>query len=325
MINTFTSILPKLSSLSHLRIMVVGDSMLDEFHWCNVNRISPEAPVPVCSVKNTTLAPGGAANVAANLAALNVNVDLFGFIGSDSSGEKLRNVLSKHSINTDNLITTTQPTILKSRIIAHQQHVARLDREPTGAYSKQEADQLLANIQNSISHYQAIIISDYLKGLLTSDITQAIIECAKQAGCLIVVDPKGASYKKYTRADYITPNYSEFCLATKNTYDTEEALKKAAHQLRNEFQLNSLIITRSEKGMSIVTENSFETIPTQAQEVFDITGAGDTAIASLTVGLCLNLSPHEAAILANHAAGIVVSKVGTAFVTPEELISVIPS
>jgi len=325
MSKTVSSILSELNSLSHLQILVVGDIMLDEFHWCNVQRISPEAPVPVCSVKKTTLAPGGAANVAANLAALNVSVDLLGFIGSDSSGEKLRQVLSDHSITTDLLIETDQPTILKSRIIAHQQHVARLDREPGAAYSKEYGEHLLKSIKHTISKYQAIVISDYLKGLLTPEITESIIQYAKKAGCLIVVDPKGPNYDKYTHADFITPNYSEFCLATKNTYDDEATLETAAHRLCNELHLKALIITRSEKGMSIVTDTSFETIPTQAREVFDITGAGDTAIATLAIGLCLDLSPKEAAILANHAAGIVVSKIGTAFVKPDELINTLNS
>tara|TARA_Y100001970_G_C14141421_1_gene807302 strand:- start:346 stop:1281 length:936 start_codon:yes stop_codon:yes gene_type:complete len=303
--------------------MVVGDSMLDEFHWCNVNRISPEAPVPVCSVKKTTLAPGGAANVAANLAALNVNVDLFGFIGSDSSGEKLSHVLSNHSINTDNLITTIQPTILKSRIIAQQQHVARIDRDPPSHYSDHDCHALLKQIQRSITDYQAIIISDYLKGLLTPQITQAIIQSAKEAGCLVVVDPKGDTYEKYKDANYLTPNYKEFCLATQSSYSSDDQLNVAAQKLRNHLNLDTLIITRSEKGMSIVTSNSFDTIATQAQEVFDITGAGDTAIACLAIGLCLDLSAQDAAILANYAAGIVVSKVGTAFVSPDELCSAI--
>ena len=316
-------ILTQLQSLSSLRILVVGDIMLDEFHWCHVNRISPEAPVPVCNIQNTTLAPGGAANVAANLASLNVAVDLVGFLGSDSSGDKLIKTLHDHHINTDNLIKTNQPTILKSRVIAHQQHVARIDRDPPSHYSDHDSQSLLKQIQHSIKDYDAVIISDYLKGLLTPAITQAIIQSAKEAGCLVVVDPKGDSYDKYQDSDYLTPNYKEFCLATKSSYTNDDQIKAAAQALRDQLKLDTLIITRSEKGMSIVTSDSFDTIPTQAQEVFDITGAGDTAIACLAIGLCLNLSAHNAATLANYAAGIVVSKVGTAFVTPDELCSVI--
>lgn len=302
-------------------ILVVGDVMLDEYHWCDVKRISPEAPVPVCKVNKTTLSLGGAANVAANIVALGANVQLCGVIGNDSSGEKLIHLLNELRVQSTGLLKTDYPTILKSRIIAKNQHVVRVDRDDHETINDDIRNNILAFIQQHISTYDAIVISDYLKGLLSDQLTQSIILLARSHQCKVIIDPKGNNYSKYTNANIITPNYLEFCQATKSDYNSEEDIFAAAVSLKKTLNLDSLIVTRSEKGMTIVNTKTCCTIPTTALDVFDITGAGDTVIAVLTLCLVYELETKESAIIANIAAGIVVQKVGTAHVSAHELIT----
>ncbi|RAP30766.1 D-glycero-beta-D-manno-heptose-7-phosphate kinase [Candidatus Marinamargulisbacteria bacterium SCGC AG-343-D04] len=308
-----------IANFSSLSILVVGDVMLDEYHWCDVKRISPEAPVPICKVTRTTLAPGGAANVAANIASLGGNVDLCGIIGSDSSGERLSQLLLDHNVNTSGLAQTKHPTILKSRIIAKNQHVVRVDRDDHDQLSDDDRHEVFTYISSRISSVNAIVISDYLKGLLTDTFTRSLISLAKKHGCKVIIDPKGNDYSKYTDASIITPNYSEFCQATHNEYSSEDAIRSAALSFKKELNISSMIITRSEKGMTIIDDKECITIPTHALDVFDITGAGDTVIAVLTLCLVSGLEIKYSAIIANIAAGLVVSKVGTAHVSPSEL------
>ena len=319
MVVTKNKIKDLLATFSKIRILVVGDIILDEFHWCNVNRISPEAPVPICSVNSTTLAPGGAANVAANLTALNATVDICGFIGHDSSGDKLLRTLKEQKICIKGLVKTSRPTSLKSRIIAGHQHVVRVDREQTHVYSRKYYDQLYTFIDSNIQQYQAIVLSDYLKGVLSTSFTKKIITLAKQYNCMIIVDPKGTNFTKYKHSDYITPNFKEFCDVTKKTYASEKSIFLSGKKLVKQLHLKSLILTRSEQGISIIREGEFVNLPTKAKEVFDITGAGDTVIALLTLGLSAGLTLIHSIKLANIAAGIVVGKVGTAFPTIEEI------
>jgi rfaE bifunctional protein kinase chain/domain len=306
--------------LATKRLLVVGDVMLDEYHWCTVHRISPEAPVPVCKVQKTTLAPGGAANVANNIAALSVQVDLCGLIGNDSTGEKLKQCLKTQKINTDGLLFSSRATTLKSRIIAGQQHVVRLDREDDNDIKRSERFALYNYIESRIKNYDALLLSDYSKGVLNGSFCKKIIDLARKHQCPVVVDPKGSDYKKYKGATVITPNFKEFCDLTKRTYKSELDIEKHAQLLCTRLNLQSLVITRSEKGMSIVDSVSKRDINTKAKEVFDITGAGDTVLAVLTACISLGLPVYESANIANNAAGIVVSKLGTATVSLEELL-----
>lgn len=305
------------------KILVVGDVMLDEFHWCDVERISPEAPVPVCKVKETSLALGGAANVAYNLVSLGADVTLAGFIGTDSSGDKFLNLLNENSIKSDCIIQTPYSTLLKSRIIARNQHVVRVDRENNTDIQISFKDSLLERIKSQISNLDAIIISDYLKGVLDKEFTQNLIQLGIKNSCMIIVDPKGDDYSKYKDANVITPNFKEFCQATLKSHKTEDDIFKSGKHLLSDLNLDCLLVTRSEKGMSIIQEDSYETISTKAKEVFDITGAGDTVVAVLSLCLLCQLDYKLAAIVANYAAGVVVGKVGTAVVSANELISVI--
>lgn len=301
-------------------IFLIGDIMLDEFHWCHVNRLSPEAPVPVCTVTKTTLAPGGAGNVACNIIALNSCPKLFGFIGNDSSGDRLLSLLKEKNIDSEGIIQTQDhPTILKSRIIAHQQHVVRVDRERKEAIPEIYTKQLLDKIKKQFNQADIIILSDYMKGTLPPDATQEIIALANQHKIKVIVDPKGTNFKKYTGASLITPNFSEFLNITKKTSLSEESIFSESKKLINTLKLAGLLVTRSENGMSLIFNDKKIDIPTQAKEVFDITGAGDTVIAMISIALANHLSLEEAVYLGNYAAGIVVGKKGTATTTLHEI------
>ena len=315
------SLLSKIRQIQPKPIWVVGDVMLDEFHWCRVSRISPEAPVPVCSVEKTTLIPGGAANVAVNIQALSSIPSLFGVIGQDSSAQKLVQQLQACAISTDYLCKDPdRPTTLKSRIIAHQQQVARVDRESVLPLSDTLQAQLLYHLQRARQVPSAIILSDYHKGTLNLTTIRAFIEYAKIREIPVIVDPKGEDYSIYQGASVLTPNFGEFETAVHKKNLSEAAILEESLGLIKTLELTGLLITRSEKGMSLVQPNGQKKdIPTRAKEVFDITGAGDTVIAVLALALANQWPLEEAAYLANEAAGIVVRKLGTASTSLEEI------
>jgi rfaE bifunctional protein kinase chain/domain len=308
------------TELSKKNILIVGDIMLDEYHWCNVERISPEAPVPVCTVTKTTLVPGGASNVANNITVLDSKAYLSGVIGTDSSGDKLLSVLNDQHISTSFIHQTKRkPTILKSRIIAHQQHIVRVDREDSKSITEEMETALLESITNKFSTFDALLLSDYLKGTLTDSLINKLIYLAKKEHKIIVVDPKGETFEKYRGATILTPNFKEFCTVIKKTPKSEEEILDEGQKIIHDLELEALLVTRSEKGMSLITKNNKTDIPTQAKEVFDITGAGDTVISVLTLALASGWSPEEAAYTANVAAGIVVAKVGTSTASLAEI------
>jgi len=304
-----------------LNIMVVGDVMLDEFHWCQVSRISPEAPVPICRVDKTVLVPGGAANVANNIKALSATPYLFGVVGGDSSGEKLIDALMKIDVNTDNLLKDPlRPTTLKSRIIAHHQQVVRVDREVSDLLSEAMSAQFLYKLKMFGAHVDGIVISDYNKGTLTDALLQAVISYGKQKNIIVVIDPKGDAFGKYKGASVLTPNFSEFQGACHKIIDSEEMLYEEAKVMIASLDLQAIAITRSEKGATIVLKNGdrFD-VPAKTKEVYDITGAGDTVISVLVLALSAGYDMQSAIQLAISAAGVVVGKLGTATVTLEEL------
>jgi D-glycero-beta-D-manno-heptose-7-phosphate kinase len=315
-----------INKLSQKNILIVGDIMLDEYHWCDVTRISPEAPVPVCTVTKTTLVPGGASNVANNISTLNSTAYLSGVIGTDSSGEKLLSVLNEQNISTTLIHQTKRkPTILKSRIIAHQQHIVRVDREDSKEITQDMETTLLESIKESFSKFDALLLSDYLKGTLTDSLIKSLISLAKKENKIIVVDPKGDNFEKYKGATILTPNFKEFCTVIKKEPKSEQEIHDEGNRLIEELNLDALLVTRSEKGMSLITKNNKTDIPTQAKEVFDITGAGDTVISVLTLALASGWTPEEAAYTANVAAGVVVAKVGTSTTTLSEISNKLPA
>jgi D-glycero-beta-D-manno-heptose-7-phosphate kinase len=319
-----------LSAATKSRILVVGDVMLDQFIWGNVSRISPEAPVPVVDFARESFMPGGAANVARNLAALETSADLFGAIGHDEAAGKLLKLLGEQKIGCDGLVKSAgRHTSIKTRIVAHQQQVVRVDRETRGHLDGETTAALLAEIKKKISRADAVIIGDYGKGVVTQPLLEGIKALCRERGVWLSLDPKPIHHLDLSVLSLITPNRKEaFELAglpddTKNADPlADKNLMTVAEKLLSELRPALLLITLGELGMLLCQRDQkpFH-IPTVAQEVFDVSGAGDTVIATFTLAIAAGASPIEAAILSNHAAGIVVGKVGTAITTPVELLN----
>jgi D-beta-D-heptose 7-phosphate kinase/D-beta-D-heptose 1-phosphate adenosyltransferase len=317
-----------LSAATKTRILVVGDVMLDQFIWGGVSRISPEAPVPVVDFSRESYMPGGAANVARNLVDLAVPAEIFGAIGKDDGARKLLKLLGEQAIGCTGLVKSAgRHTSIKTRIVAHQQQVVRVDRETRGDLDARTTAALLAEFKNKIAQADAVIVGDYGKGVVTQPLLDEIKKICRERGVWLSLDPKPVHHLNLTNLSLITPNRKEaFELAdlgddTKNVNPfADKNLMQVAERLLRELNPALLLITLGELGMLLCQrgQKPFH-IPTVAQEVFDVSGAGDTVIASFTLAVAAGASPMEAAILSNHAAGIVVGKVGTATTTPEEL------
>lgn len=310
-----------LASDSKIKVLVVGDLMLDEYIWGSVDRVSPEAPVQVVEARSENYVPGGAANVANNLVALGYDVSLVGTIGDDHNGNKLTQMLKQENINCEGIrILKHRPTINKIRIIAHNQQILRIDREVKGTISEKMEQEIIDYIDSTIPTVDGIICSDYLKGLLTNNILKAIITGSKRHRKLVFVDPKGKDFLKYRGASVLTPNEHEVEVASIESGRDSYELTKAAKKIIAMVQLDSLLVTRGKDGMCL-----FETgkdpmhIPTEAKEIYDVTGAGDTVIATFAMAVLSGLNFEEAAKIANKAAGIVVGKVGTAVIHKEDI------
>jgi len=317
-----------LSAAQKTRVLVVGDVMLDQFIWGGVSRISPEAPVPVVDFQRESFMPGGAANVARNLVSLETPAELFGAIGNDDAAKKLLKLLGEQHIGCAGLVkNSARHTSIKTRIVAHQQQVVRIDRETRGALDAKTTAKLLAEFKAQIAKADAVIVGDYGKGVVTQPLLNEIKSLCHARGVWLSLDPKPVHHLNLSNLSLITPNRKEaFELAdlpddTKNANPfTDKNLMLVAERLLKELNPALLLITLGELGMLLCQrgQKPFH-IPTVAQEVFDVSGAGDTVIASFTLAIAAGASPIEAAILSNHAAGIVVGKVGTAVTTPEEL------
>lgn len=304
------------------KILVIGDLILDEFIWGKVDRISPEAPVPVVWVNSESFMPGGASNVASNIAALGGVCSITGVIGNDKNGKTLVEELKRRKVNTSGIVIDGErPTTLKTRIIAHHQQVVRVDREKNGAIDDNVLEQLLSFIRQSQEEVDGIIIEDYGKGVIVPRLLSEIINIAKRHKKIITVDPKISHFSYYSGVTSITPNEKEAAGGAGIKIEGDEDIDKAGKKLLKELSLESVLITLGENGMRLFEKGGATThIPTVAQEVFDVSGAGDTVIAAFTLALTAGATKLEAAHLANFAAGIVVSKVGTAVVTKEELL-----
>ncbi len=303
------------SQFKQAKVLVLGDVMLDRYWFGATNRISPEAPVPVVKVQDIEERAGGAANVAMNIAALNVPVTLHGLIGQDDAGIALDKLLNEHHIKNHCVALDSHPTITKLRILSRHQQLLRLDFEEN--FKQVDSSSLLEKLTNEISQYGALVLSDYAKGTL-NDI-QKMIQIARNVNIPILIDPKGSDFERYRGATILTPNMSEF-EAVVGKCETEEDIIEKGLALIKHYDFNALLITRSEKGMTLLRpEYEAYHLPTQAKEVFDVTGAGDTVISILATALADGRSYEEACYLANAAAGVVVGKLGTSTLTPSEL------
>ncbi len=308
-------------------ILVIGDVMLDRYLMGNVNRISPEAPVPVVLLKQAEDRAGGAANVAANLSGLGLPTQIIGCFGEDITGEILKRIISESGIGIDHSMTSTsRPTVSKTRVMSGNQQIVRIDDESATAFSKDENTQLLANIAKALDAKPAmVILSDYAKGVLSDSTCKTIIENCKKLNIPVIADPKGRDYSKYKGAYTLTPNKKETAEACGVDINQTEVLLKAAEQLKKILDLDFLAVTRGEEGISLIDDKQIQHIPATAKKVFDVSGAGDTVIATLAAGLVHGLNPHDALQLANIAAGIVVGKVGTVPVSQTELLKTLVS
>ncbi|MBF0135387.1 MAG: D-glycero-beta-D-manno-heptose-7-phosphate kinase [Magnetococcales bacterium] len=316
------------TGFGQLPILVVGDLMLDRYLWGQVQRISPEAPVPVVRLTRESEGAGGAANVAMNLARLGVRPRMAGLVGHDKNGLRVRQTLEQAGVDSS-LIQVVEgwPTITKTRILGGHQQMLRLDREEPLTAAEPVQEQLLSAIRQQLtgdSPPAAIILSDYAKGLLTEPFCRAIIDQAKARGIPILVDPKGVAYAKYAGVTALSPNRSELGAAVGLDTSNLEPLLAAGEQLRQRLAVDFLAVTLSESGIALLEPGlPPRRIPATAREVFDVSGAGDTVIATLTAGLASGLSRLDALHLANLAAGIVVGKVGTTPITLEELRAIV--
>jgi len=307
-------------------ILIVGDIMLDEFIWGKVGRISPEAPVPVVEVLEETYRLGGSANVAANIRALDGTPIPIGVVGSDAASERIQQLLRTDRIETQGLVRTDRQTTLKTRIIekAHKQQVVRTDRETRKPLRADDNREIAGLFLRYLPHAAAIVVSDYDKGVVNRDLLSKILPEARDAGVPVYLDPKVHHADYYQPITLITPNHREAELLTGTNIDNEAALEDAGKKLLERFACEYALITRGEQGMSLFSTSSAnrsQHLPTFAREVFDVTGAGDTVIATLSLARAGGATMEEAAVLANHAAGIVVGKVGTATVSRFELLS----
>ena len=303
------------------RILVLGDVMLDRFIWGSVRRISPEAPVPVVEIRKETTCLGGAANVSANIRNLGASPVPLGVVGKDPEGGKLLQEFRALGAPVHGLIVDeNRVTSVKTRIIAHHQQVCRTDREDSNALSSDSRKKLVARFQSSLDKVDAVIISDYAKGLISTALLRETLRLARAARKIVCVDPKLKNLTAYRSATVITPNTFEAERASGISISNTRDLVRAGRRILRETGIPHLLVTRGEEGMALFEGDSRVThIPTVAREVFDVTGAGDTVISTLALGLVAGLTVLEAAVLSNIAAGIVVGKLGTASVTPEEL------
>jgi rfaE bifunctional protein kinase chain/domain len=296
------------------RVLVVGDVMLDRYWFGEVGRISPEAPVPVVKIDRVEERPGGAANVARNAAALEARATLMSVVGKDEAGTCLRRLLRTERVDAHLHVDLTVKTTIKLRVIGRQQQLVRIDFE-TLPTREALASQLRGFLKLLQSH-DAVILSDYGKGGLTHIVN--MIRAARAAGKPVLVDPKGDDYGRYRGASLLTPNQAEF-REVAGSWKTEAELTRKAHALVRELRIDALLITRSEEGMTLYREGSRMHVPAQAREVFDVSGAGDTVIATVGVMVANGVAMESAVRFANKAAGIVVGKFGTAVVRPDEL------
>lgn len=304
-----------LEEIQSKKILVIGDLMLDRYWFGEVDRISPEAPVPVVHVARREDRLGGAANVARNIRALGAQASLLGIVGDDEVGKKIHSLCTEAGIQAHLVVDFTIDTTLKMRVLGRQQQLLRIDFEyPPSATALGQLDQ---QVKSLIESHDALVLSDYNKGVLTH--VQAMIAYARTKGIPVLVDPKGTDYQRYEGASLVTPNRSEMTQAVGAWHSEDELTQKAA-ALRQRLSLEALLVTRSEQGMTLFAAEGRSHVNAQAHEVYDVSGAGDTVLATLAVTRATGMPWSEAILWANKAGGIVVGKLGTSIVTAEELL-----
>lgn len=310
-----------LDNFHNTTVAVIGDVMLDRYWWGSVSRISPEAPVPVVKIERMTLAAGGAANVAANIAAYGANCILVGVVGDDDAASQIRQVLKECGISDQNLVTAAgRPSTVKTRLVAHSQQVARIDQEDEMSCSEDVESEILDQVVLAVSAANVVVLSDYAKGILSDRVISFAIECAKEAGVKVLVDPKGKVYEKYRGASLLTPNRREAAEAVNLDENASDLVQTAGIRLLESVDVDALLITEGSDGMSLFRKGEPSVhLPALARAVFDVTGAGDTVIATLATSLGSGADLESAAKLANIAAGLVVERSGTTTLTLAEL------
>ena len=308
-------------SFANTKILIVGDVMLDRYLWGDVARISPEAPVPIVRLRSETQAPGGAANVAANIEGLGATAFLIGCVGNDRDANAVDMILVEAGVNSVKLVRCgSRQTTVKTRIIAHHQQITRVDQETVDPLAQSEKAELLLAIKEVAPQVTAIVLSDYAKGVLDEEVVQATIAIAKTADIPVIVDPKGCDYIKYRGAKLLTPNRKEAIEACRMDDEMKDVVDVAGAQLLAENDVEAILITQGEEGMSLFTRSGENLrLRASARDVYDVTGAGDTVIATLAVTLAAGFDIQTAARLANAAAGIVVEQVGTTPIKFESL------
>lgn len=312
---------PYIENFSKVKVLIVGDVMLDRYWWGSVRRISPEAPVPVVNLKKTSLAAGGAANVAANVKGLGAEPILVGVTGKDEEARLFSKVLKSAGIKPDYLLALkNRETIIKTRIVAHNQHVVRIDQENSQPLNGAEEEKIWGLINHNLKEATIVVVSDYAKGLLTKSLLSRLITTANENNKAIFIDPKGKDYRKYAKASILTPNRFEAAQASGIDENDQGTTETAGNLLLKNLKLKSLLITEGEHGMTLFQKSlkpqHFEAL---ARKVYDVTGAGDTVIASLAVAYGAGASMSDAAQIANISAGLVVEEVGTTAVTIKKL------
>ena len=315
------NILELIDKLNGARVLCIGDVMLDKFVYGNVSRISPEAPVPVCSVLNETVMIGGAGNVASNLAAIGVVVDFVSVIGPDRASDEIQSLIGNVDRIVPEFITDSKRrATIKERFFAGPQQLLRVDREETKNVSEDISDRIVAYAKKTLKNVGALVLSDYGKGVLSTDIIRKLIDAADKVNCPVIIDPKGDDYRRYRGATVITPNRRELCEASGKEISDDMSAAAAAKSIVDEYEIANVLVTRSAAGMTLVSRNSVHHLPAEAREVFDVSGAGDTVAATLAAVIASGADLMDAARLANVAAGIVVGKTGTAVAEASEII-----
>ena len=306
-----------LNKFAGLKVLIVGDVMLDRYWWGSVSRISPEAPVPVVNLEKTSLVAGGAANVAANVAGLGASPYLVGVVGDDSEADFFPEILNSNNISSDFLVkTAARRTTVKTRIIAHSQQIVRLDQESKMNLTVEQEEKVWAVIENLLDEMQIIIVSDYGKGVVGENIASRLITTGKLKGKKIIIDPKGKNYQKYQGATMLTPNRFEAAEVFHLEDHEPRTIENAGKRMIDEFSLDAMLITQGEAGMTLVNDkNETYHLPVTARKVYDVTGAGDTVIACLATAVGAGANYLEAAKFANVAAGLVVEQIGTTAIT----------
>jgi D-beta-D-heptose 7-phosphate kinase/D-beta-D-heptose 1-phosphate adenosyltransferase len=301
------------------KILIIGDLILDRYIWGKVNRISPEAPVPVVEVSNEEFLLGGAANVAHNIVALGGYATVIGVAGKDTAGEDLVRKLEETGIHSGGVFLSSRPTTVKTRIIAHNQQVVRFDREEKERIGKKLLQQMLEYLSGAVKAHDAAVISDYKKGVISPELIKELLKHTKAKKIFVAVDPKIGHFTWYKHTSLMTPNVMEASLASGIEIKDEKTLIRAGKALLKKISCDAVLITRGEHGMSLFRKDKVKHIQTVARHVYDVTGAGDTVIAAFTLAHAAGAPMEKAAVLANHAAGIVVSEVGTAVATVDKL------